>query len=240
MTVASVHISDVGASTAIRMLRGPGEVAGLRSADAAIAAPLRTGGSPRPMPGRIALVAFWEDRAALEGFLRDDPYARRLAEGWRARLEPLRAYGTWPGLPPDTTRSRAVTEDGPVVVVTLGRLRLRRARPFLRASGPAEAGVARAAGFRWGTALARPPFVSTVSLWESAAAAAAYAYAEHAEGHPAAIAADRREAFHHRSAFIRFRPLEVAGSLGGRNPLPADLVSPLPQPSDERERQPPT
>jgi hypothetical protein len=229
MSVASVHISDVGAPTAIRMLRGPGEVAGLRSADAAIAAPLRRGGFARPMPGRIALVAFWEDRAALQGFLQDDPYAGRLADGWRAQLEPLRAYGTWPGLPPDTARSRAVTDDGPVVVVTLGRLRIRRARQFLRTSRPAEASAVTAVGFRWGTALARPPFVSTVSLWESAAAAAAYAYTDGAEAHPGAIAADRRKAFHHRSAFIRFHPLEVHGALGGRNPLPEGLVSRIPQ-----------
>jgi hypothetical protein len=225
MTITSIHLADVGAGRALRMLRGPGSVAGLLAADAAIAAPLRTGALPRPMPGRVALVAFWESEAVLDAFVEDHPYARRFDDGWSARLQPLRAFGSWPGLPSDTARSRAVTEDGPVVVITLGRLRLPRARAFLRASKDAEAAAVASPGLRWGTALARPPFVSTVSVWESAAASTEYAYGSTPDAHTRAMKADRAKAFHHRSAFIRFRPTAMAGSLGGRNPLRADLVA---------------
>src|SRR5256885_5501524 len=176
MTIASVHVTDVGAAKALRMLRGPSRAPGLLSANAAIAAPLRTGSLPKPMPGRIALVAFWRDDAALDAFLAEDRYARRLDGGWWARLELVRAYGAWPGVPDDIERSRAVSEGGPAVVLTLGRLRLRRTRRFLRASQPAEAAALEAPGFRWGTGLARPPFVSTLSLWSSGEAVADYAY----------------------------------------------------------------
>jgi hypothetical protein len=217
MTTASVHVNDVGPARALRMLRGPGEVPGLVDADAAIAAPLRDGRVARPMPGRVALIAFWEDDSALEAFRSRHPYGRQLEGGWWARLEPQRAYGTWPGLPPDIARSRAVTDDGPAVVITLGRLRLRRAGRFLRASRPAEAAALRAPGLRWATALARPPFVSTLSVWESAEAAASYAYESQPDAHTQAIAADRAHDFHVRSAFVRFRPTEMAGALGGRN-----------------------
>ena len=81
------------------------------------------------------------------------------------------------------------------------------------------------AGLAWGTALARPPFVSTLSLWESGHAAAAYAYGTSGGGHSRAIAADRSHPFHRLSAFIRFRPVEAHGSLGGRNPLPEGVVA---------------
>jgi hypothetical protein len=226
VTIASVHVSDVGTARAVAMLRGPGRVPGLLSANAAIAAPLRTGSLPKPMPGRIALVAFWQDHAALDAFLAQDTYARRLDGGWWARLELVRAHGTWPGLPDDVERSRASNEEGPAVVLTLGRLRLRHVRPFLRASQPAEVAALKAPGFRWGTGLARPPFVSTLSLWESGEAAASYAYGSQPDAHVQAIGADRKIDFHRQSAFVRFRPVEVGGQLGGRNPLSPELVQP--------------
>ena len=229
MVVASVHIADVGVARALRMLRGPRRVAGLASAEVAVSAPLRGDGvsMPIPMPGRVALVAFWDDAVALDAFLADHPYGRRLGDGWWSRLDPLRAYGSWPGLPPDIERSRAVASDGPTVVVTLGRLRLPRTRQFLRASRPAEAAALASTGFLWGTALARPPFVSTVSLWESADAAVTYAYGADPEAHTGAIAADRTKGFHHQSAFVRFRPTEVVGGLDGRNPLSEGLLQPV-------------
>jgi hypothetical protein len=74
-------------------------------------------------------------------------------------------------------------------------------------------------GLLWGTALARPPFVSTISLWESAEALSTYAYGAEPDAHTRAIAADREKGFHHRSAFVRFRPVEMVGGLDGRNPL---------------------
>src|SRR5439155_1085061 len=78
----------------------------------------------------------------------------------------LRGHGAWPGLPPDLPAARAVPHDGPVVVLTLGRLRLSQVVRFLRASRPAEKSAVEASGMLWGTAAARPPFVATISLWE--------------------------------------------------------------------------
>jgi hypothetical protein len=220
MSVASVHVSDVGVAHALPVLRGPGVVAGLLSSETAVAATLRRRHSAVPMPGRVAFLGFWEDHAALDAFMATHPFAERLRSGWWARLEPSRAFGAWPGLESEVPRARTVTSDGPVVVLTLGRLRLPQAPRFLRSSRPAENAAFDAPGFLWGSALARPPFVSTLTLWGSAGAAAAYAYGADGGGHPQAITADRREPFHHRSAFIRFRPVEAGGSLSGRNPLP--------------------
>lgn len=221
-TVASVHIADVGAARALLALRGPGRIDGLRHADAAVAAPLSGDGRlAPPMPGRVGLVAFWDSPAALDTFTSDHPYGRRLAQGWHARLEALRAFGEWPGLDLDTSRARVTPEhEGPVLVATLGRLRLTQVRRFLRTSRAAEVAANAAPGFVWGTALARPPFVATVSLWRSATAAATYAYGGRDQPHPAAIAEDRRASFHHRMAFIRFRIVDHSGELTGRNPLP--------------------
>jgi hypothetical protein len=62
---------------------------------------------PPPTFGRVGFVAFWADEASLDEFLGHHPVAARPAEGWHVRLAPLRAYGSWPGLPDDVPSARA-------------------------------------------------------------------------------------------------------------------------------------
>ena len=220
--IASVHVADVGIPRTLRFLRRaprPGSVPGLRHADVAFAAPL--GGSLLPSPDlrRVALVAFWDADEDVDRFLGDSPVAEALAGGWHMRLSPLRLWGSWPGVPDDLPRSRHVEHEGPAAVLTLGRLRLPQAPRFIRTSAQAEARAVEAPGMIWGTGLTRPPFVATCSLWSSTEALTTYAYGREHPAHTAAIAADRARAFHHRSAFIRFRPYASEGRLVGRNPL---------------------
>ena len=220
--IATVHIADIGAAQAVRtLLRPPSPkgTPGLRHADIGLAAPLSGERRSSPNVGRVVLVGFWDDVDAVDRFEANDPVAARLAGGWRVRAKPLRRFGSWPGLPDDVSTKRGTEYAGPSLVLTLGRLRLRRARDFLRASAAAEAAVCEAPGVVWATAAARPPFVATCSLWESTEALSAYAYGDGDAGHPRAMAADRAHPFHRRSAFVRFEPLSVSGSLGGKNAM---------------------
>ena len=219
--LASVHIADIKRGEALkRIVKGPARITapGLRHANLGLAAPLGGGLRPKPDVGRLALIAMWDDDEAIDHFLTDAPIARTLAGGWHARLQPLRAHGSWPGLADDLPRSRAVDNEGPVAVLTLGRLRLPRLFPFLRASAKAEARVLVAPGLIWATGIGRPPFLATCSLWQSADASTAYAYGQ-GDAHNDAIVAGRAKPFHHREAFVRFRPYDTAGHLDGRNPL---------------------
>jgi hypothetical protein len=224
--LASVHLADLGPRRTLALLaKGPSRISapGLRNANLALAA--RLGGSlaTKPDPARIALIAMWDDDASLDQFL-TTPLGRELSSGWSTRLQPLRAWGSWPGLPDDVPKPRTVEHDGPVAVLTMGRFRVPRLVPFLRASAKAEARVVGAPGLIWGTALARPPFVATCSLWESSDAARAYAYGP-GDAHHDAIAQGRAKPFHHQEAFIRFRPYATAGHLDGRNPLPESALA---------------
>src|SRR5207247_4254949 len=100
--IASVHVADVGVRSALALTRtppAPGSIAGLRNAEVAIAAPLGGSVFPKPQFGRAALIGFWDDEEALDRFLADHALAARFANGWHVRLAPLRAYGSWPGLP---------------------------------------------------------------------------------------------------------------------------------------------
>lgn len=223
--IATLHLADLGARDALRSLRHrprPGSVAGLRWADAVVLAPLGT--TRPPGLGRAGLVAFWDDEDAADAFTRTHPVGRRFEDGFHASLRPLRAFGAWPGLPADIPSDRTVPHDGPVAVITLGRLRLSQAVRFIRASRPAERAAVEASGLIWGTAAARPPFVATMSFWASGGAAATYAFGRQRPQHSDAIAAQRHKDFHRQSAFIRFAPLQAEGVLQGPNPLSAAMV----------------
>ena len=211
--IATVDIADLGAMSTLRSFRGrpaAGDVPGLRWLDVGAAIPLA---SNKP-PGlrRAVLFAMWDDEHAAATFADTHPLAKQFEGGYRATLRPLRAFGSWPGLPNDVPRSRVTQHDGPVIVTTLGRLRLSQAVRFLRASRPAERAAVVADGFEWGIAAARPPFVATVSMWRSDDAAAAYAFADPHAGHPQAIVQQRRKDFHHQSAFVRYAVISTAGA----------------------------
>ena len=229
--IASIHVADVGIPGALKLLASKPQtgshrraVPGLRDANIAIGAPLTPKLLPSPDLKRVGLFAFWDDEAALDRFESDHATARALADGWSARLEPLRAHGSWPGLPSEVPKTRVVNQDGPLVVFTLGRLRTTQTLRFGRASASAEAQVLAAPGMIWASGFSRPPFVATCSIWESTDAVTAYAYGTPDAGHPTAIATGVQKPFHKQEVFIRFRPVATSGTLHGTNPIPASFA----------------
>jgi hypothetical protein len=221
--IVSVHLADVGWLQVQKLLfqgLDAAKVPGMTYAEPAFTAPLGQR-IPRPRPDRIALIAAWDDDAALDRFLAGHPCGERLAEGWLARLEPRRCFGSWSGMPGLPARELPVDDDEPVAALTLGRLRILRTRPFLKAGAPAERDAVRNPAVLASTGLARlarPRLVSTFSIWRSAAAMREYAFGKDGP-HQAAVSADRARPFHHESAFIRFRPYASQGSWDGHDPL---------------------
>lgn len=225
MSVVSVHIADVGLPRSLGLLRHPrpSSIPGLLQANAGMAATFGTAPA-RPSPGRVGLIAFWHDEAALTEFEAAHPLAAALGGGLVVHARPLRVHGAWPGIDDDVPKQRTVEHDGPVLVLTLAKTKLSRFVPFFRASQPAERAVVAAPGNVFSSAVLRPPFISSVSLWESSDSAMDYAYGGQQPGHPEAIAAGRAKPFHHQQAFIRLAITELRGSLAGRNPLPPGAV----------------
>jgi len=225
--IVSVHIADVGWLTAQRKLLRPldaGRVPGMTYAEVTFAAALGArppNRIPGPQPGRLGLIAAWEDDTALDRFLSAHPLAELLAGGWHVRLQPLHCFGSWARLPGLPTEALPVADEEPVAALTLGRLRISRTRPFLHAAAPAERDAAANPDVLAVTGFGRftpPRLVSTFSLWRSFAAMRDYAFCE-SGSHRAAVAVDRAKPFHRESAFVRFRPLASQGSWDGRDPL---------------------
>lgn len=220
--IVSVHIADVGALQAPRALLRqprPGRVAGLSYAAAVTTAPIAGRLLPSPQPGRVGLIASWEDDEAIDRFGTEHPLGQLLGRGWEARMRPLRVSGAWPQMAGLPERPLPIDEGEPVAALTLGRPRLGRALPFLRAAAAAEADAARDGAMVASSGLARPPrLVSTFSIWRSFAAMREYAYGK-GGAHHAAVSSDRERPFHHESAFVRLRPYASRGEWEGRDPL---------------------
>jgi len=230
--IVSVHLADVGKLQANRLLMrslDASEVDGMTYAEPVFAADLGRR-LPTPHPGRIGLIGAWRDESALDRFLAEHPYGARLADGWHVRLEPLHRFGSWAGLDELPMSDSPAVDDEPVAALTLGRLRLRRTRAFLKAARPTErdaiANPAVAAVPGFGRVLP-PRLVSTFTVWRSLAAMREYAFGKDGS-HQAAVKVDRAHPFHHESAFVRFRPLASAGSWDGRDPV-GDLIEPVAQ-----------
>jgi hypothetical protein len=220
--IVSVHIADVSPGVAAATLLRPpkpADVPGLTYAKTTTIAALGEPLLPPRQLRRVGMIAAWRDDGAFDDFSRRHPVAERFAPGWEVRLQPLRVFGSWAGMPGLPAKALPVGDDEPVGVLTLGRLRLRRVGAFRRSAAPAEADAIASPALLAGTGLARPPrLVATFSLWRGAATMRKYA--TNAGGsHRAAVEADRVRPFHHESAFIRFRPYASRGSWDGRDPL---------------------
>ncbi|MGW1378214.1 spheroidene monooxygenase [Streptomyces sp. NPDC002446] len=232
--IVSVHFADLGVRSARGVLRErprSGEIPGLRHARTLLTGDIAAG-PPKLRPGRAALLASWEDDTALDRFLAESPLARRLAGGWHVRLQPVRISGSWRPMPVEAEPGAAMDEeDGPVAVLTLGQLRLRRALPFLRANSRAAGRAAADPSLMASVALARPPrFVGTFSVWQSLSAMRRYAYGSARPEHKEAVREHQAKPFHHEAAFLRCRPYGAQGTLDGRDPLAANTPVPPPRP----------
>lgn len=223
--IVTVHLADVGPLKTQRLLfqrLDPAAIPGMTYAEPTMTGPLGKR-PPRPRLGRLGLIAAWDDDTAIDRFLADHPFGRQIADGWHTRLEPRRCFGSWAGMPGLPKKELPMDDDEPAVALTLGRLRVLRTRPFLKASAPAERDVVGNPAVAAVTGLtrpARPRLVSTVSVWRSAGAMREYAFGKDGS-HQAAVRADRARPFQHEQAFVRFRPLASQGSWDGTDPVAA-------------------
>jgi hypothetical protein len=215
----AIHLADFTERDVFRYVRQPprpDRVPGLRWATAAM--PVRLGRvPPRPVRGRVGLISAWNRDEDLDDFLAAGAWGSYLAHGYEVRLAPMQASGSWRALPELAHGCDPGVPEEPVGVLTLGRLRLSQTVRFLRASAAAEHRLLGQPSLLAATGLARPPFLSTFSLWKTVTAMREYAYGP--AGHAAAIARHKARPFHHESVFARLRPYRSSGHWDGRDPL---------------------
>ena len=210
----SVHLAHVGIAQSVVALGSPPRpdpARGLRWVTAGL--PLAIGQvPPRPGLGRIGLIAAWSSDQALDRFLTDDPWSRHLRTSYEVRLAPLRTVGSWAALPELQHGHDSAPLEEPVGVLTLGRLRASQTVRFLRATAIAERSLLTQPALRLSVGLARPPFLATFSLWDTARGMKDYT---RGAGHAHASTQHAAEPFHHEAAFTRLKPYRTRGDWAG-------------------------
>jgi hypothetical protein len=226
--IMSLHLAEVSTGKAMSALRsGPAPQAheGLHWASTFLMSPLRAEKAMFDVkPTGAALLAAWDNDEALDRYL-SHASARPYDNGFRARFEPVRTVGAWPGLL-ELPRREIPVDDHPIGVLTLARVRMNRAVPFVAAASHAERDAAHHPAFLEGTSLIKPPNqVATFSLWRSVKEMRQYTVGSYPGGHVRAMKRHEERDFHHETIFVRLRPYAVDGHWNGRNPL--DMLKPL-------------
>lgn len=227
--IASVHVVDSGvAATLTRRVPKPATVPGLRWSRKALCGELSPGATPVPDLHRGALVAWWDDDAALDDFLAKDPRAQAYADGFTVRLHPVRGRASWPKADFDPLPPAPVAHDGIHAAITLGSAHVLKVPGFFKVSGGLEQQFIEDPDTVWGLAVTMPPrMVMTLTFWEDAAATDAFvisgahgrAMAEHYD-----FATDTHD-YVADGGFFGFAPYAITGALSGRNPTPEVFAS---------------
>ena len=151
-----------------------------------------------------------------------------------ARLVTSCWIGVWPGLDDDMVTaagSKARGMTGPSVAITIGTAYLKTAVPFIRVNSGLEDQFLDTPSGIWGTAMTNLPqrLVATLTIWESPDGALDYmksgAHGAAVDAHYDPAKDPTGHTFVTGGGFFGFRPLSTSGSIGGKNPLPADLLA---------------
>lgn len=232
MNVFSFHLAPCGVFETLRALAWPPNAtstAGLIHAECMVPMTL---GRPVALPWRyrphqIAVFAAWRDEDAIDDYLRSCRLGRALARGWHVRMEFARRWGRISELDGLQPTAHSLTDDEPVVAVTLARLRISQAVRFIRWGKPVEEQVRDDPATTIALAAMRPVgTLATFSIWRTQRAmidmVRGRSSEPSAERHARAMQERDRKDFHHEFTTMRFRPISEHGCWEGKSHLLPD------------------
>lgn len=175
--------------------------------------------------GSLALFAFWDGEEHLERFLEAPPYRIFGLPHWHVRLRFYRRWGSYTGLDDAITHTELANPEGPIVAVTVARLKLTETFRFARWGRPVETQVRDHPGVTRATVAFRPfNTFSTFSIWRSERDMLGMVRGRQPDvdgtGHRDAMKERVRKDFHYEFTTMRFVPL----SEHGRWPEPLALL----------------
>ncbi len=179
-------------------------------------------GSPVFSPSRLllrqmVLFAQWENETALENFLLQHSFGKKLAQGWHIRLAYLRQWGKIDHFKIPKQSQGVDDPEAPVVAFTLARMKLKEVPRFIRWGKPVEKQVRDDPAAVLSLAAVRfPNTVSTFSIWTSqkdmVQMVNGHSQVPKPKRHLEAMKERNRKDFHYQFTTLRFQPLSEHGS----------------------------
>ena len=164
---------------------------------------------------RIVFFAQWEDEASIDRFMQFDGFGQHLAKGWHVRLAFLRQWGKISGY--EIPKEQIEVVNGPVVAVTLARMKYTEIPRFIMWGRPVEKLVRDHTGTTLSLASIRHPnTVSTFSIWKSQKEMTDMVHGHskmpQPKRHIDAMKERDRKDFHFEFTTLRFKPISEHGT----------------------------
>jgi hypothetical protein len=233
MSVFSFHLARVPLVSSLKVLIAPPEPKNIPGLIHAECMTCMTLGSEVYSPSRMllrqmAVFAQWENESAIDNFLTRDSLGKLLHEGWHTRMDFLRQWGYITEFAIPKEKREADEHIGPVVAVTIARMKLPQVPRFIRWGRPVEQLVRDHPGTTLALAAIRlPRTVSTFSVWKSQKEMTDMVHGHSSvprpERHAAAMKERERKDFHYQFTTLRFRPISEYGTWNGRTNIIPDL-----------------
>ncbi|MDO6808723.1 hypothetical protein Q4603_08880 [Zobellia galactanivorans] len=178
--------------------------------------------SSRILLGQVAVFMQWDNESALENYLKEDRFGRRLAKAWHVRLSFIREWGKFSGFEIPKHRAQLESSNAPVVAVTIARMKPLALPRFIHWGRPVEKLVRDHPGTVLSLASINfPNTVSTFSIWktekEMTDMVHGHSAVERPQRHSAAMKERERKNFHYEFTTLRFKPLAEFGEWKGKS-----------------------
>jgi hypothetical protein len=117
---------------------------------------------------KIVVFAQWENESSLQQFLDSNSLGKQINQGWHIRLTFIRQWGSITGYHIPKTIEEKISDELPVVAVTIARMRYLEIPRFLQWGRPVEKLVRDHSGTTLSLASVRyPNTISTFSIWKT-------------------------------------------------------------------------
>lgn len=224
MSIFSYHLVETGFFTTLKsLINQPKCRNGLihieTMAAMTLGAPLFS--TSRILMNQIAVFAQWENEKALDSFLETQKFGQILKKGWYLRLNFTRSWGTLDGyVIPENDSDQF--QEGPVVAITVARMKLPEVPRFIHWGRPVEKLVRDHPGTSLSLASIRlPRTVSTFSIWKNQKEMTDMVHG-HSEvpkpkRHSKAMKERNRKDFHFEFTTLRFEAISEHGTWKGKS-----------------------
>lgn len=140
-------------------------------------------------------------------------------ETWTIVLEPVFSHGKWNGSSFPISE-KSLGDDEPVAVLTRATIKPYKAYDFWKNTIPVQKQIKNIPGLVFSVGMGEMPILrqATFSIWENQETMKAFAYSK--TRHKEVIKQTRENKWYSEEMFTRFRIVQTAGTIFGKNPFP--------------------